>query len=334
MPIPLILGGIALAAAGYGAKKGYDAYQKNEEANELQERADSILSRAKSDIESAREATQSALEDLGKAKVRVWEHSIKRFIELFGRLKNVEIEAKGMESALTFDKAFFDELKRCEMEVANMFAGGIGGVGAGVLTAFGAYSATMALASASTGTAIASLSGAAATNATLAWLGGGSLAAGGFGIAGGTAVLGGLVAGPAIAVLGFTLDAASSKKLDEAKANIAQARKIAEELKSGTEMTHLLRHKIEMFENLLIRLDMLYNTLLDSLEDVLRSFGEDYQTYDESTKKIVAANIKITETIKAVLDTPLIDTKGNITKECENLLSKRQAVIREAEKLL
>ena len=79
---------------------------------------------------------------------------------------------------------------------------------------------------------------------------------------------------------------------------------------------------------------MLYNTLLDSLEDVLRSFGEDYQTYDESTKKIVAANIKITETIKAVLDTPLIDTKGNITKECENLLSKRQAVIREAEKLL
>ena len=27
MPLPFILGGIALAAAGYGAKKGYDGYQ-------------------------------------------------------------------------------------------------------------------------------------------------------------------------------------------------------------------------------------------------------------------------------------------------------------------
>lgn len=44
---------------------------------------------------------------------------------------------------------------------------------------------------ASTGTAIATLSGAAATNATMAWFGGGSLAAGGFGMAGGAVVLSG-----------------------------------------------------------------------------------------------------------------------------------------------
>ena len=43
---------------------------------------------------------------------------------------------------------------------------------------------------ASTGTAISSLSGVAARNATLAWLGGGTLAAGGLGIAGGAIVLG------------------------------------------------------------------------------------------------------------------------------------------------
>ena len=42
---------------------------------------------------------------------------------------------------------------------------------------------------ASTGTAISTLSGAAATKATLAWLGGGALAAGGFGVAGGVVVL-------------------------------------------------------------------------------------------------------------------------------------------------
>ena len=47
---------------------------------------------------------------------------------------------------------------------------------------------------ASTGTAISSLSGAVATKAALAWLGGGALSAGGAGIAGGQALL--ALAGP------------------------------------------------------------------------------------------------------------------------------------------
>ncbi len=76
-----------------------------------------------------------------------------------------------------------------------------GGVGAGALTALGAHGAVAAFGTASTGAAIGSLSGAAASSATLAWFGGGALAAGGLGIAGGTAVLGGIVAAPAI--IGF-----------------------------------------------------------------------------------------------------------------------------------
>ena len=46
------------------------------------------------------------------------------------------------------------------------------------------------LGTASTGTAISALSGVAATNAALAWLGGGAIAAGGSGIAGGALFLG------------------------------------------------------------------------------------------------------------------------------------------------
>jgi hypothetical protein len=47
------------------------------------------------------------------------------------------------------------------------------------MTGWAVYGGVMQLGAASTGTLISSLSGAAATNATLAWLGGGSLAAGG-----------------------------------------------------------------------------------------------------------------------------------------------------------
>jgi len=59
----------------------------------------------------------------------------------------------------------------------------------GALTGFTVTTLVAAFGTASTGTAISGLSGAAATNATLAWLGGGSLAAGGGGVAAGAAVL-------------------------------------------------------------------------------------------------------------------------------------------------
>ncbi|CAH7309848.1 conserved membrane hypothetical protein [Vibrio chagasii] len=74
---------------------------------------------------------------------------------------------------------------------------GFGGVVGGT-TALGAWAVVSVIGSASTGTAIASLSGVAATNATLAWFGGGALAAGGAGMSGGMMVLGGIVAAPVI----------------------------------------------------------------------------------------------------------------------------------------
>ncbi|MEZ9833027.1 hypothetical protein AB4341_05795 [Vibrio breoganii] len=72
---------------------------------------------------------------------------------------------------------------------------GFGGV-VGGSTAVGAWALVSTVGSASTGASIAGLSGVAASNATLAWFGGGSLAAGGAGMTGGMAVLGGIVAVP------------------------------------------------------------------------------------------------------------------------------------------
>lgn len=69
----------------------------------------------------------------------------------------------------------------------------------GVATGAAAWWAVSTFGTASTGTAIGSLSGAAATNATLAWFGGGSIAAGGLGVTGGAVVLTGGVALVAVA---------------------------------------------------------------------------------------------------------------------------------------
>ncbi len=93
----------------------------------------------------------------------------------------------------------------------------IGSAIGGVLAAYGAYTGVGMLASTAGGVAIAELSGVAATNATLAWLGGGALSVGGFGMVGGMAVFGGLVAGPALAILGAMSADEMKEKLEKAK---------------------------------------------------------------------------------------------------------------------
>ncbi len=89
---------------------------------------------------------------------------------------------------------------------------GFGGLVGGT-TAIGAWGLVSLIGSASTGTAISSLSGVAATNATLAWFGGGSLATGGAGMVGGFWVLGGIVAAPIV----FFTTKNSYKKVDTVK---------------------------------------------------------------------------------------------------------------------
>lgn len=99
---------------------------------------------------------------------------------------------------------------------------GAAGVGAGVAVAALGPTAAMGIATtfgvASTGTAISALSGAAATNAALAWLGGGALAAGGGGMAAGNAFLalagpvGWAIAGVAITASGLMFWKSSSDK--------------------------------------------------------------------------------------------------------------------------
>jgi hypothetical protein len=73
--------------------------------------------------------------------------------------------------------------------VRNAAVGGVGGAVAGAGSVASAMAGVGAFGTASTGTAISTLSGVAAQNATLAWFGGGAMAAGGWGMTAGTVVL-------------------------------------------------------------------------------------------------------------------------------------------------
>ena len=93
----------------------------------------------------------------------------------------------------------------------------VGMAAAGTAAFSGAVGLMTLLGSASTGTALSSLSGAAYWNAVLAAFGGGSLASGGLGMAGGTIVLGGLAAVPAFVSGYFITDHYTGKAYADAQ---------------------------------------------------------------------------------------------------------------------
>ena len=324
MALPLLFIGIAAATGGLGIGKGVKAGLDNARADSINKESTESVQQATDLLNKQREACGKALRVLGEEKLYVLNSSVNSFLEAFTKIKNVDFtESAGLEELRKFhiDEKEFAELKNMVNFAANVAGGVLAGSAGGALVAFGAYSAAHALAAASTGTAIAALHGVAATNATQAFFGGGSLAAGGLGMAGGAAVLGGLVAGPALMVLGFVVDAAASKKLEQALTNQAEAVRMTEGLNTGSMQCEAIRRRTYMFYNLLARLDARFLPMIYKMEDIIRDEGDDYRLYKDESKKIIASCASIAVTIKSVLDTPLLTDDGLLTGESETIIS-------------
>jgi membrane protein implicated in regulation of membrane protease activity len=127
-------------------------------------------------------------------------HSLgKSLIQAKKTLKKSEIILKDSRAYLQLvtptSQGVIEKVNNFNTSYDSVITVGFGGLVGGT-TALGAWAVVSVLGSASTGTAIAGLSGIAATNATLAWFGGGALAAGGAGMSGGMIVLGGIIAVP------------------------------------------------------------------------------------------------------------------------------------------
>ncbi|MBQ6594828.1 MAG: hypothetical protein IJH78_04105 [Clostridia bacterium] len=334
MPLPLLFIGVAAATGILGAGKSVKAGIDTSAASSINKDAKQLVEVSTGRLNVQREVCGRALRVLGEEKLFVLNNSIKQFLDSFTRIKNVDFAgSEGLEELkkLHIDEREFKEL-RSMVNFAGSIAGGTAaGTAGGALVAFGAYGAAQAFAAASTGTAIASLSGAAATNATLAFFGGGSIAAGGLGMAGGTAVLGGLVAGPALMVMGFIVGEAARKNLEKARTNLEEAKQVCAELDTGSLQCETIRRRTYMFYNLLARLDARFLPLIYQMEDILKTEGEDYRSYSAGSKKAVAACVSIAVTIKSVLDTPLLTDDGLLTPGSEQVVLAVQDKIQEAD---
>lgn len=325
MPLPLLFIGIAAATGLAGAGKTVKAVVDNTNANKINTAANEGVDNARKRLEQQRGAVAQSLEKLGEEKLQILAGTVTSFVSAFEKIKNIDFTSSvGLEELekLLIDQKDFEELKELGNFAIQVAGGVTAGAAGGALTAIGAYGAAQTFAAASTGTAIASLSGAAATNATLAFFGGGSLAAGGLGMAGGMMVLGGLVAGPALLVMGLITGAKSQEKLDQALINKAQAEEIMEALHVASDQCSAIRRRAYLFYSLLAHLDTYLLPLVWQMEDIIAKEGTDYRTYSPESKKVIMAAASNAGSVKAVLDVPILTDDGSLTEQSGEIVDK------------
>ncbi|MFW9604166.1 MAG: hypothetical protein ACMV0F_04365, partial [Trichlorobacter sp.] len=196
------------------------------------------------------------------------------------------------------------------------------GASVGVSTAMGAWALAGTFGTASTGTAIGSLTGAAATNATLAYLGGGAAAMGGGGMVAGTAVLGGLVALPALILTGVFSHVSANKKIkeiEEKEYEIIQATEDCEKAllsfdlisKRSIEITTALDKARSAFE---IELNKIYLSIYPRfyskfIKSIRKIFTGKYFSADDLNN--ISYIGKVAYSLTQLIDQPLFDEDGN-----------------------
>ena len=348
MPLPFLLGGAAAVAGIAGLVKGGQAISNNAKAKELIEDVEYKYNQAKSRMENQRNATTFELETLGKLKLTSWSEDIGTFVKLFREFKKVELTSKiHTDALLKGNIQTVGELKQMQVaaiKATEVMRAGIGSLGAGALAGVASYGGAMMFASASTGTAIATLSGAAATNATLAWFGGGSLAAGGFGMAGGSLVLGGIVAGPALAVAGFIMAAKAEENVAEAKKVSAQAKHAIEQMNTITSFMESVEEIAHAYETFISSFRMQYMPILEVIEQI-KNVAKEQQSklFSNKIRKLFRIKIKVdftllteqeqqvlhigwlmTQVLHSVLSAPLLTKEGKIDQHALPLLESAQ----------
>ena len=293
-------------------RKGMTDIKKKSEADKIISDEKSRYEIKKADLDKQEEATQSALSRLGKKELDIGE-SFYEFQTLASSLIDQLNEGKKNKIEINIPKHQIDKIEGYQESVMGIL-GTVTGAGATAAAAgFAVYGGVMALGAASTGTAISALSGVAATNATLAALGGGSLATGGLGIAGGTAVLGAAVAAPILAIAGWAYDNHGEKSLDKAhqtKTEIAQALKKIEAAQKLLRNTENYAHKILRS---LSKIHRQFNKHFFKLQDIDKYLRDiKGRSIDEAAElqkhgDVITSTIEIGYTLAAIL-TDIITT--------------------------
>lgn len=315
--IPLILGALALGGAVLGIGAGAAGIEDMNEAKKIGKRAQKRHEDAVIRLKVDWEATNNLAEEYGQLQLDVMMNTIGRFVDFIERNigKATQSEKEFLEGLDGISVQQVKEYKTAALQAQQFFKGGAKAIGAATAGYGGAMGLATSVGVASTGTLIGSLSGAAATNATLAWLGGGSLAAGGGGMALGSLVLGGITVGPAVLIGGFVLAGEGEKALTKAREYEAEVNLAIAKIEQAKDFMKQVTWRIIELMDLVESLNKLAVIGLEELES-LPTFNKNR---DASKFQQVALLIKA---LAEIMKTPVLDTQGQLNPVTATIQAK------------
>lgn len=197
-------------------------------------------------------------------------------------IAEIQVKKKEFRDVCEFAK---EELSAAKKSAAGAGAGVAGGVAVASLAPSAAMWIATTFGTASTGTAISALSGAAATKAALAWLGGGAIAAGGGGMAAGNALL--ALAGP----IGWTIAGAtlltSIVLFANKKIKLDKERK--EEIEAVMKNTEQLEETDAKIAALLETTERMRSGLNEQYSEAMTLFGNDFLCITDDKRLLLGA---------------------------------------------
>jgi hypothetical protein len=330
------------AAATFGGGMTYstatvkEAFDNFESAENMVAVADARYKKASKKIDVAISNSMKKLEKYNSLKIEVYSSEIKDSIALLKRIQNVkEASTDYFDSPSIKDMFSHESIKK--MEASVYIATGIGEkLKKGATLASATASLTTQVVSkmgfASTGTAISSLSGAAAQRATLAALGGGALRSGGAGMMGGQIILGGLTLVPTAMLASWKMASNSEKALTAAHKQYSKLEKATAQIeKQNSLLLSGLLPRVDEMSKSLRKLSSLYQEkVLPKLASACnRNAGEngnvDFASCSKRDQDYIANAANYLKVMVSIMRVKVLDGKGNlnpkVTKAYEEIES-------------
>ena len=306
-----------------------------EEIETLINDAQSQYDDAKQRLENQKGKTANSLERLGELKLQAWSGEMQDFLEAFNQFNNLQMVNK---KSNLYQFAGRDEkpqelmlnIQRASMTANEVLKTGAIALSSGALIGIASYGGAMMFAHASTGTAIAALSGAAKTNATLAWFGGGSLATGGLGKAGGKLVLGGITLAPILLVAGAIAAAKGKEKLAEAKKMHAEAEKAVAQMNTVISGMAGIEAMSDNYCRFLKKLSSLFKPFVDEMDRISQDYTAgadgkiDFDELSEVEQKTLHISWLLAQLYYHSLSAVILTDDGNVAPEAKTILAKSE----------
>lgn len=320
VPIVLIVAGGAAAVGGVAAGT-VGGVQIGRAQTRIKNQTAKHEARREAHLEMV-DQTNRALRTLGDTQTRAqWEiiHRMRDF--LVRHAKQVRTHEHLILDGVDGANSRVVSLAAMDPDLAGWVRGVIGAAGAGVTTPFALSAAVVKFASASTGTPISTLSGAAATNARLAFLGGGSLQSGGGGMKLGRTAGGVAAIGPAVLVAGIAVKNQGTKARTEAERHKTEVEVSIAALDTRDQLLRGVQERARELEVLTERMIARAGAALDALES---------EPFDMSlhAERLQTALILV-KSVREVATAPVADEEGNIDAGTESLIFTYRDIYKE-----